>query len=161
MHSVPFKRCDKNFKFGGDGEGHSGWMCQIPVNLGGSVGRIQCFVIFGATPILLGRPILEFLQAVVDFGGRRMKLMGGDWQEIKKGKHDSMLLRLAENVTNGDQLLNPIFDLVSEDDDHDELETFETYLNDMKADNRYTELGQWVATCMQQPPETTLVATGQ
>ena len=51
VETIPFKRCDKNFKFGGDAEGHSGWMAQLPVNLGGSVGRIQCFVIFGSTPI--------------------------------------------------------------------------------------------------------------
>ena len=47
------------------------------------LGSIQGFVIFGSTPMLLGRPVLELLEAVVDFGGRRMKLMGGDWQEIK------------------------------------------------------------------------------
>ena len=36
IETIPFKRCDKNFKFGGDAEGHSSWMAQIPVNLGGS-----------------------------------------------------------------------------------------------------------------------------
>ena len=67
VETIPFKRCDKNFNFGGGAEGHSGWMAQLPVNLGGSVGRIQCFVIFGSTPMLLGRPVLELLEAVVDW----------------------------------------------------------------------------------------------
>ena len=53
-----------------------GWF--KPAKLGDEVGRIQCFVIFGAAPMLLGRPILEMLNAVVDFGGKRMNLLGGD-----------------------------------------------------------------------------------
>jgi hypothetical protein len=67
------------------------------------------------------------------FGGRRVKLMGGDWQEIKKGKHGAMLLRLAENVQHASQLADPTFDLVCEEDDHDEVENFEAYLKDMHA----------------------------
>ena len=84
------------------------------------------------------------LEAVVDFGGRRMKLMGGDWQEIKKGKHGAMLLRLAENVQHASQLANPTSDLVSEEADHDEVENFEAYLRDMHAHKRYAELHAWV-----------------
>ena len=60
----------KATKFGGDGGSVSRWMVQLPAKLGDKVGRIQCFVIFGATPMLLGRPILEMLNAVVDFGGK-------------------------------------------------------------------------------------------
>ena len=71
------------------------------------------------------------------FGGRRVKLMGGDWQEIKKGKHGAMLLRLAENVQHASQLADPTFDLVCEEDDHDEVENFEAYLKDMHAHKRY------------------------
>jgi hypothetical protein len=44
-----------------------------------------------------------------------------------------MLLRLAENVQHASQLADPTFDLVCEEDDHDEVENFEAYLKDMHA----------------------------
>ena len=37
-----------------------------------------------------------------------------------------MLLRLAENVQHASQLADPTFGLVCEEDDHDEVENFET-----------------------------------
>ena len=77
----------------------SGWL-NYRVNLGGKVGRIQCHVIFGSTPMLLGRPFLEMMNAVVDFGNWRMRLMDGNWQSVRKGRHGAMLLRLAEGVKN-------------------------------------------------------------
>ena len=77
---------------------------------GDKVGRIQCFVIFGATPMLPGRPILEMRNAVVDFGGKRMSLLGSDWQEIRRGKGGAMLLKLADGITNGAQLADIRFD---------------------------------------------------
>ena len=70
VEHLQFKRCDKSFKFGGDGESVSRWdgptACKTWLT---RFVAIQCFVIFGATPMLVGRPILEMLNAVVDFGG--------------------------------------------------------------------------------------------
>ena len=68
MNEIVFKRCDKSFRFAGDAEGHSRWMVELPVYISKTPGRMQCFVIFGATAMLLGRPVLEQLGAVVDFG---------------------------------------------------------------------------------------------
>jgi len=78
----------------------------LPAKLGDKVGRIQCFVIFGATPMLLGRPILEMLNVVVDFGGKRMSLLGGDRQEIRCGKGGAMLLKLADGVKHASELMD-------------------------------------------------------
>ena len=55
------KRRDTSFKLGGDGESFNRWMVQLPAQFGDKVDRIQCFVIFGALPMLLGRPIREML----------------------------------------------------------------------------------------------------
>lgn len=132
VQTIPFKRTDKPFKFGGDGEGRAKWMAQLPVNLGGKIGRIQCHVIFGST--------LEMMNAVVDFGNWRMRLMDGNWQSIRKGRHGAMPLRLAEGVTHPEQLADPVFDLINEEDDHDEVERFDDYLEDMKARSRYASL---------------------
>ena len=49
VEHLQLKRCDKSTKFGGDGGSVSRWMVQLPAKLGDKVGRIQCFVIFGAT----------------------------------------------------------------------------------------------------------------
>ena len=95
VEHLQFKRCDKSFKFGGDGESVSRWMVQLPAKLGRKVRRIQCFVIFSATPMLVGRPILEMLNAVVDFGGKRTSPLGGEWQELRRGKGGARLLKLA------------------------------------------------------------------
>ena len=86
VEHLQFKRCDKGVKFGGGGESVSRWMVQLPAKLGDKVGRMQCFVIFGAAPMLLGRPILEMLNAAVDFGGKRMSLLGGDCKKSAVAK---------------------------------------------------------------------------
>ena len=139
LSGLEFKRCDKLLRFGGDAEGCSRWMVSLPVLIEGVAGRIQAFIIFGATPMLLGRPILERLQAVVDFGGNRMRLMGGHWKDIERGKQGSMLLHLCQQLQDPQQLDNPVFDLRSEDD-HDTKETFETFLQDMRAHDRFDEM---------------------
>ena len=116
-----------------------GWF--KPAKLGDEVGRIQCFVILCAAPMLLGRPILEMLNAVVDFGGKRMSLLGGDWQEIRRGKGGAMLLNLAAGVTHGSQLTEVQFDFNSEDDDHDQ--------KDLHAESRYAQMTDVVQNFMQ------------
>ena len=50
--------------------------------------------------MLLGRPVLEQLGGVVDFGTGKMRILGGQWTNIKRGKQDAMLLKLADNVQN-------------------------------------------------------------
>ena len=76
MAELSFKRCDKGFAFGGDASGHGRWMVELPVFISGNSGRLQAYVIFGATPMLLGRPILERLQVDVSFGTGRMRILG-------------------------------------------------------------------------------------
>lgn len=98
MDSIASKRCHKAFRFGGDAEGHARWMVELPAMISKIPGRLQCFVVFGATPMLLGRPVLEQLGAVVDFGSGQMRILGGKWTPIERGKQDSMLLKLADNM---------------------------------------------------------------
>eukprot|EP00913_Durusdinium_trenchii_P001396 g1291.t1 len=139
VSQLEFKRCDKAFRFGGDAEGHSRWMISLPVLIEGVPGRIQSYVIFGATPMLLGRPVLEKLQTIVDFGDNRMRIMGGPWKEIERGKQGAMLLPLCQNLHEADQLSQPVFDLRSEDD-HAESATLHEFLKDLNAEQRYEEM---------------------
>ena len=62
MDKLIFKRCDKSFKSGGDASGHSRWMVELPVKISDRPRRIQTYIIYGATPMLFGRPLLEALQ---------------------------------------------------------------------------------------------------
>ena len=140
MDDIVFKRCDKSFRFGGDAEGHSRWMVELPVFISNTPGRMQCFVIFGATPMLLGRPVLEQLGAVVDFGTGKMRILGGQWTNIKRGKQDAMLLKLADNVQNISDFRDPRFDLRAKDDDHSKSEHLRDFLTDLRAESRYDEM---------------------
>eukprot|EP00435_Cladocopium_sp_Y103_P053703 s147_g17.t1 len=105
---------------------HDGWML--------------CFVIFGATPMLLGRPVLEQLGAEVDFGTGKMKILGGHWTNIERGKQDAMLLKLADNVQNISDFQHPKFDLRAKDDDHSKIEHLCDFLADLRAEGRYNEM---------------------
>jgi len=89
------------------------------------------------------------LNAVVDFGGKRMHLLGGDWQEIRSGKGGAMLLKLADGVTQGSQLTEVQLDLISEDDDHDQVETLSSSLKDLHAENRFAQMTDVVRELMQ------------
>ena len=77
MDTISFKKCNKSFRFGGDADGHVRWMVELPVHFANASGRI----VLGATPMLLGRPVLEQLGAVVDFGSGKMRILGGQWTE--------------------------------------------------------------------------------
>ena len=67
--------------------------------------------------MLLGRPVLEQLGAVVDFGSGKMRILGGRWIEIERGKQDAMLLQLAATFNSIEDFENPQFDLRAKDDD--------------------------------------------
>ena len=143
MHKIAFKKCNKGFKFGGDASGVARWMVELPVFISGIAGRLQAYVIFGATPMLLGRPILEKLNVDVSFGKSRMRIMNGAWQDIPRGKQDAMLLRLADGLKSVHQFADPKFDLRSEDD-HDRALSLGEFLADLHAEERYGEMVQEV-----------------
>ena len=51
-----------------------------------------------------------------------------------------MLLKLAEGNSNGSQLADVQFDLISEEDDHDQVEPMSSFLKDLHAESRYTQM---------------------
>ena len=60
-----------------------------------------------------------------------------------------MLLKLADGVTQGSQLTEVQFDLISEDDDHDQVETLSSFLRDLHAENRCAQMTDVVREFMQ------------
>ena len=118
MDELIFKRCDKSFKFGGDASGYSRWMVELPVRISGHPGRVQAYIIYGATSMLFGRPLLEALQAEINFGESKMRLLHQEWHDIPRGRQGAMLLRLAAEVKHPCDFKEPVFDFRCEDD-HD------------------------------------------
>ena len=139
MEELAFKKCDKGFKFGGDASGHARWMVELPVYISGIPGRLQAYVIFGSTPMLLGRPILEKLDVDISFGQSRMRILQGEWMDILRGKQDAMLLRLAGDARTVHDFDNPKFDLRCEDD-HGEVCRLEEFLRDLNAYDRFEDM---------------------
>ena len=89
---------------------------------------------------MLGRPVLERLGAVVDFGTGKMRLLGGQWFDIERGRQQSMILRLAEGIRDVADFDEPQFDLRSKEDDHENAETLKDFLANMNAEERYEEM---------------------
>ena len=140
MEDIAFKRCDKSFRFGGDATGHARWMVELPTRLAGISGHLQAYVIYGATPMLFGRPLLEALQAEIDFRRGKMRLLQQEpWRDIPRGRQGVMLLRLAEEVNDYTDF-NPVnFDLRCEDD-HQHALKIHDFLEDLNAHERFFEM---------------------
>ena len=139
LSSLEFKKCSKYFKFGGDANGHARWLLSVPTYINGKAGFIQAYIIFGATPPL-GRPVMERLQAVVDFRAYKMQILGSDWLPIEKGRQNTMLMRLARKEAGPMQFNNHHqFDLRTEDDHH-EILRFGDFIEDMKAQSRFSNI---------------------
>ena len=85
-------------------------------------------------------PSSEQLGAVVDFGSGKMRILGGQWTEIDRGKQDAMLLRLASTFNSIEDFENPQFDLRAKDDDHDDTCSLQDFLQDLRAVERYEEM---------------------
>ena len=143
MEDVAFKRCDKSFRFGGDATGHARWMVELPARLAGIAGRLQAYVIYGiygATPMLFGRPLLEALQAEIDFGRGKMRFLQREtWRGIPRGRQGAMLLRLAEEVNDQAEFRPVSFDLRCEDG-HEHALKLNDFLEDLNAHERFFEM---------------------
>ena len=51
-----FLATNKTFGFGGDARRQSDWSCRLPVWIEGKHGFMECFIVEGNTPLLVGRP---------------------------------------------------------------------------------------------------------
>ena len=150
MNNLIFKRCNKSFKFGGDATCKMDGI-ELPVRIADHPGRIQAYIIYGATPMLFGRPLLEALQAEVNFGASKMRLLHQEWQDIPRGRQGAMLLRLAANVSDPQAFESPVFDFRCEDD-HPEETDLSKFLDDLNAHERYFEMTTEVKTFFTSEP---------
>jgi len=69
-----------------------------------------------------------------------MRILGGQWAEIERGKQDAMLLRLASAFNSIEDFENPQFDLRAKHDDHDDACSLQDFLQHLRAVERYEEM---------------------
>ena len=62
-----FMPTNKTFGFGGDASRQADWSVRLPVYLSGKAGYMECFIVEGATPLLIGRPILQALKLQMNY----------------------------------------------------------------------------------------------
>ena len=97
--SFLFARTNKTFLFGGDNRSVADWCVHLPVWVGGIHGRIQCFLVSGEMPVLIGRPILKALKVKMDYDHDKVSIMGEPWAEALVGPKGEYLLALDDGLS--------------------------------------------------------------
>ena len=110
-----FARTNKTFLFGGDNRSHADWCLHLPVWVGGVKGRIQCFVVPGEMPVLIGRPILKALKVKMDYDHDKVSIMGEPWTEALVGPKGEYLLPLDDGLSPDTLDSTYVFDYVTDD----------------------------------------------
>ena len=113
LRHLCFRPVDKTFHFGGDASSRSEWSLHLPVNVGGSFGRIQVFVIPGDTPFLLGRPVLKHFKIQIDYAADKISVNGCPWTSTIKGPREEYLINLHNS--SDDWCQDWDFDLMTDD----------------------------------------------
>ena len=140
-----FRPTDKTFHFGGDTEAHSSWSVHMPTFINGIPGRIQCFIVEGNTPMLLGRPILKALNIKVDYTTDTFSTDGITWQKIPLGSRQEHLLQLDDLQDTPPSNQDYHYDLVT-------TETYDVTTNNTTDDNTYN-IHHYLNTTGLPPPD--------
>ena len=61
-------------------------------------GRIQCFLVCGSKPILMGRPLLKALKVKVDYDTDQVSVIGEPWTSVLQGPKGEHLLALEDRL---------------------------------------------------------------
>ena len=98
VNTIRFARCERQFQFGGDASSKARWTVDLPVMIDGQYGTIQCYLVPGNTPMLMGRPVIEALHMSIDFSGKRVRFGNSPWQSVLIGRHGEYLLSLTAGM---------------------------------------------------------------
>ena len=146
LERYTFHPTTKLFGFGGDAMRRAEWTVKLPVYVNGKSGVIECFLVDGSTPLLVGRPILKALKVRVDSDKDLISYGTEDWQPAVRGERGEYLLRLDEGVLDDPRGNNIDFDLVT-------TETFEMVQREgIMRSSTYTLL-QYLEATGRDPPE--------
>ena len=142
-----FRPILKTLNFGGDRSLQSKWSVHLPVFVHGSYGRIQCFIVEGRTPLLLGRPLLAALKVDISYADEQMRVDKGDWFPIPLGPQREHLLQLDDAPD--DRFAVPpelSFDFVT-------TETMKIVENTSLSEDELYDLHQYLENTNREPPE--------
>ena len=64
----------------------------------GQFGTIQCYLVPGNTPMLMGRPVIEALHMGIDFSQKRIRFGRSPWTSVLVGSHGEYLLSLTTGM---------------------------------------------------------------
>ena len=143
-----FLATNKVFGFGGDASRKADWSVRLPCFIKGLGGYMECFIVEGATPLLIGRPILKALKIRVDYDTEKMSIRDGQWDPVVTGEKGEYLLQLDDDLpTNLDDYVTH-FDYVT-DDSYNALTNEEDLAT-------YVSVHDYLATTGRDPPETAL-----
>ena len=98
IHDITVFECTKGFKYGNSQREVTNRCLMLPMFLGGRRVDVLTYVIQGAAPILIGRPLLEKLGLVIDYANQRMRWPDGDWEEAPRGKKGEYILHLGQDL---------------------------------------------------------------
>ena len=90
-----FMATDKMFGFGGDTSRRADWSRRLPIYIGSNCGYMDCLVIEGSTPLLVGRPILQALKINMNFQDNKMMIADGPWIDVPIGERASISYALT------------------------------------------------------------------
>ena len=108
---------NKTFGFGGDASRQADWSCRLPAWIDGKRGFMECFIVEGSTPLLIGRPILQALKIQMDYNDNKMSVQGGPWMAVPLGEKGEYLLRLDDGLPLQESLTESevSFDFITDD----------------------------------------------
>ena len=146
-----FLATNKTFGFGGDTTRRSDWSCRLPVWIEGQHGFMECFVVDGSTPLLVGRPLLQAFRVQINYDTSQQSVMGSPWRNVVSGERGEHLLRLDDGIGGRNCQDDPIcFDYVTDDS-----LTVRTNYEDLDS---YISLEEYLSTTLREPPEHALRA---
>ena len=111
VNTIRFARCERLFQFGGDASSQARWTVNLPVMIDDSFGTIQCYLVPGNTPLLMGRPVIEALHMGIDFSGKQVRFGNSPWQPVLQGRHGEYLLSLTAGMDTVPDPTKTIFEL--------------------------------------------------
>ena len=119
-----FSKTHKSFFFGGDHSTVAEWCVHLPIWIGGEKGRIQCFIVDGSTPLLVGRPILKALKVKLDYDQDMCSVMGQDPTTALKGDRGEYLIALDDGLASETVDQDYSFDYITDDEVEDYVQEY-------------------------------------
>ena len=98
IHESPVFECEKGFKYGNRMKEVTSRCILLPMFLGGRRIDVLTYVIQGAAPILVGRPLLEKLGLTVDYNKQLMRWPNQNWETAPRGLKGEYILHLGRDL---------------------------------------------------------------